>query len=209
MEFLCLRKYCLLFSFGLILLIPLSANEGEEFITMYEGMGDDFISIEKAIPDYPALMLVYGNSDERHFAITSYDETNEYLDLLVNTTDRYLGTVPLDLGSAGNTAFLEINATGAWQLIIYPIFAAERLEKNIDYYDTGDNVLWIEEEGSLLEIAGNGGERHFSVIAYDSFGNYSDLLVNTTDVYAGRVRLPSDTLILQVSAVGDWTMTLR
>ncbi len=194
----------------LILIINFSLSaESNEFINTYEGSGDDYIQIEKAMDELPAAAMIFGNSAGRHFSITSYTASGDYIDLLVNTTDKYSGTVPIDLGITEKAKYLEINAVGTWSINIYPIPAIPQLTSTNAVSDTGDYLLWIEGDGSMLLINGNSSERHFSVIAYDIYGNYNGLLVNTTDRYSGRVRLPKDSLILQISAVGDWSIELQ
>ncbi|MFA7018737.1 MAG: hypothetical protein WC239_07120 [Sphaerochaetaceae bacterium] len=191
----------------IIISFPLTAA-ADEYINTYQGSGDDYIQIKKTIDDFPAAALILGNSAGRHFAVTSYSSTGEYIDLLVNTTDSYKGTVPIDLGSNKTAKFLEINAVGAWSIHIYPIIAIPHVTSEAVFSGTGDSLLWIDGTGSMLSIKGNSSERHFCVTAYDSYGSYNGLLVNTTNRYSGRVRLPKDSLILQIGATGDWSVEL-
>lgn len=185
--------------------LPLIAADNK-YIKTYRGSGDDYILIEKQIDDLPAAATIFGNIAERHFSVKSYSATGEYIDLLVNTTDYYQGTVPFDLGSNKTVRFLDIKAIGNWTVIVYPLIAIPHLTKKVS--DTGDSLLWINGAGSMLSIIGNSSERHFSVKSFDSYGNYNDLLVNTTNRYSGKLRLPKDSLILQISAVGDWSIEL-
>lgn len=61
--------------------------------------------------------------------------------------------------------------------------------------------------GSTATITGNDAERNFVVRAYNAQGRRS-LLVNELDKYSGKVML-NDPIIFQVSAVGDWSITLN
>ncbi len=175
----------------------------------YEGNGDDIISIEKPNDDLPALLVVNGNRSARHFSITGYDANRNRTSLLVNTTESYSGIVALDLPARTNTKFLEISASGSWIVHLYSIGAAPKIAVGEDFSDKGDNVLWVEGDASIASISGNSTQRHFSVTAYDGNGNRSGLLVNTTDRYSGRVMVPNNTLLLEVNAVGDWSITLE
>lgn len=180
-----------------------------EYINEYGGSGDDYIRIEKTIHEIPAAVLVLGNSSSRHFSVTSYSASGTYIDLLVNTTEPYNGIVPIDLGTKDDAKYLEVNAVGSWKIFVYPIFAIPNVTSGSAVSDSGDSLLWIEGEGSVLSVNGNSAGRHFSIVAYDEYGDYNGLLVNTTDRYSGRVRLPKDSLILQISAVGDWSIELQ
>ena len=55
----------------------------------------------------------------------------------------------------------------------------------------------------LAHIKGNEQARHFSVKGY---GSSSDLLVNTTDPYEGTVILANDTIVLDITASGAWSI---
>ena len=57
------------------------------------------------------LVSVTGNSSERHFAIQGYGDGGR--DLMVNTTDSYVGTVRLP---RGEIVVLEITAVGEWEI---------------------------------------------------------------------------------------------
>jgi hypothetical protein len=126
--------------------------------------------------------------------------------LRVNTSDPYNGIVGVDLGSKKNTIRLEIKAVGNWKIAVWHIGSAQKIKT----YKSGesDNVLWVEGEPSIAKIAGNKKSRHFSVTAYDKYGNYQKLLVNTSKPYNGKVLLPKNVLLLQIKAVGDWTINL-
>lgn len=74
------------------------------------GANDDIVAVQSG-----GRLQVSGNSAERHFAIWAYDATGRSLDLLVNTTDSYSGTVQVP----NNTRYLQITAKGGWSLT-YP-----------------------------------------------------------------------------------------
>ena len=132
----------------------------------------------------------------------------DIIDFLVNTLDPYIGVVPIDLADFGTTAYLEIEAEGPWFIEIFPILAIPHLHTGEFFSESGDALLLIHGAGTMLTVTGNASRRHFSVIAYDSYGDYNGLLINTTDQYNNRVQLPADTFILQVSAVGPWSLRM-
>ena len=68
--------------------------------------GDSAIDFENPFPI--GIAHIIGNSASRYFGITSYDNSGETIDLLVNTTDPYEGTVVLK----SDTVLFEINAVG-------------------------------------------------------------------------------------------------
>ncbi|HUG14685.1 MAG TPA: hypothetical protein VMM78_06660 [Thermomicrobiales bacterium] len=173
----------------------------------YSGSGDDVISIEKpGGPDSVAIAYIRGNAAGNHFAVTSYGDGGEYVDLLVNTTDPYEGIVLLDIRQGERTTLLEITATGEWHVEVRPLAAARRVSIPGAVEGMGDDVLIVDGTPSTAHITGNAGASHFAVIAY---GDRSHLLVNTTDPYEGRVIIASDVVLVQVDAEGGWQVTFE
>ena len=71
-----------------------------------EGVGDDVFLLAGETPD---VANITGNAAGVYFGVTSY---GEYIDLLVNLTDPYEGTVILE----PDTLVIEVNATGLWTI---------------------------------------------------------------------------------------------
>lgn len=83
----------------------------------------------------------------------------------------------------------------------------------IVYSGSGDDVVDIEipeDFGEyVFQINGNEDARHFSVISYDSQGEYSELLVNTSDPYEGiTMDASQDVARLEVKATGEWSISV-
>jgi hypothetical protein len=71
----------------------------------------------------------------------------------------------------------------------------------------GDEVVMVTGRISeLARIQGNADATHFAIFAYTR--DDRELLFNTTDPYSGIVILPTGTYILEVVAVGDWTIEI-
>lgn len=176
----------------------------------YKGSGDDFIRLEKPDNGLPALMGVVGNLDESHFAITGYSDNNEKTDLFVNTTEYYEGIVAIDLPiNTLETEWLEIKASSDWVIGIYSLGQALRIEQDEAFEGNGDNVLWVNGEVLFAQIEGNALESHFAIITYSKSLEKTGLLVNTTKKYLGKVRLPKETLFIEIKAEGNWTIILN
>ncbi len=73
---------------------------------VYSGTGDDVITLAPFEGVY--VFNIIGNSSNNHFSVKSYTSDGDYVDLLVNTTEEYNGTVVDDTQSATK---LEISAT--------------------------------------------------------------------------------------------------
>lgn len=169
------------------------------------GTGDSIVDVEKG-PE-PALVQIEGNAASRHFAVTSLGEGNEQLNLLVNTTEPYAGMRPLDFLEGEHTVRFEVTGEGDWTIEILPLGAIEVVSIPGEISGNGDYVFAVEGNPDTAQISGNAAGRHFAVRGYGS--GFPDLLVNTTDPYDGRVLLSADTLILEVTGVGEWTVVFE
>lgn len=94
----------------------------------HSGSGDGVVRLSKPDPELPALLVIRGNAAGRHFAVVGHTASRERTGALVNTTERYFGIVPVDLPPTRKTAILEVSAEGPWEIQVYPIGAAEKLE---------------------------------------------------------------------------------
>jgi hypothetical protein len=197
------------FVVGVVAPLVFNSNVWAQAHATYSGTGDDVVEISKPDEELPALLVVTGNRKGRHFAVVARDDAGTRIGALVNTTEPYDGIVPIDLPPRTNTTLLEISATGSWSIQLYSIGAAQKAEVPGTFEGEGDNVLWIEGEPSRAKIQGNTASRHFAVTAYDGNGNRLGAKVNTADPYSGSVIIPSETLLLQINAVGKWSVGLR
>lgn len=180
---------------------PTSSDQFEipDSIT-YSGSGDDVITIDQLEGVF--VFHIVGNQEERHFSVKGYDSSGESTELLVNTTSAYEGTT---IDPSQKTVMLEIKATGDWSIDVKSIFEMGTISSGETVSGSGDSVILVSSYGSTANISGNTSERHFSV---KSYGSESDkLLVNTTEVYEGTVMLIGKPIILEVNAVGEWSIS--
>lgn len=192
-----------------VLLVAASVTPLNAQHATYSGTGDDVVQIDKPEDDRPALLVIQGNRQGRHFAVVGHTQNRQRTGALVNTTEPYSGIVPVDLPPNQNTALLEVSATGAWDIKVYPIGAARKVDVPSSFNGDGDQVLWLEGDATTARITGNQTEHHFAVIAYDNYGNRLRALVNTTDSYNGTVMMPANVLLLEISTNGTWTIQLE
>lgn len=174
------------------------------FAATYTGNGDDYFEISK--PDDMALITIEGNKNNRHFAVQGVNSNGDNTKLFVNATEPYYGTRALDFSASNDTTHLEVMASGSWKIEISPVSQAKSINVGSEVTGTGDQVLKVNGKPNAAKIKGNNQQRHFSVMAW---GDYRDLLVNTTDKYDGTVRVSSPVYFLEITAVGDWSITLQ
>lgn len=166
------------------------------------GSGDSVVDFEN--PFEVSIAHVTANAASRHFSIWSYDANGNQVDLLVNTTDPYEGIVLMDTEIDSFTTRFEVTATGVWIIVVDHLTAARELEVPGTIEGVGDDVVILRGgTPDLANVTGNEASRHFSIWGY---GSSADLLVNTTDPYEGTVILSGDTIVLEITAVGPWSI---
>jgi len=165
---------------------------------IFSGTGADVIALDDFVGTY--VFVVRGNPDARHFSIWGYGAGRN---LLVNTTMVYDGIV---FNRDQDTSLLEITAHGDWSIEQRSLSEMRTIQTGTTVTGTGDEVLQVLSHGQTATIEGNAGGRHFSIWGH---GNRRSLLVNTTNVYSGRVMLRNSYTILEISAVGDWSITFE
>ena len=58
----------------------------------------------------------------------------------------------------------------------------------------------------IATISGNQDSHYFGVAGYGS--GFPDMLVNTTDPYQGQTVVESGVVVLEIEAVGNWSIEL-
>jgi hypothetical protein len=181
---------------------PIPTNTPEPIVL--SGNGDSIV--DSVNPFGAAIVHITGNAGAHFFAVKNYDESGNYIDLLVNTTDPYDGVRPLDFLDGEVTTRFEVTATGEWKIEILPLSSMKVLTAPGVFDGKGDDVILVKGGvPDLAKIKGNAGARYFGVRAWSDSGR--DSLVNTTDPYEGTQILPrGDFLILEIQAEGEWSI---
>lgn len=169
---------------------------------VYTGKGDSVIELDEFDGIY--VFRITGNEASRHFAVWGYDENAEKTELLVNTSEPYSGTT---MDTSLETKMLEITASGEWTVEVMSVSSMDIITAGDTYSGSGDSILLMRNYGQTATISGNEISQHFAVWSHGSIS--SELMVNTSEPYEGTVMLKGDPLILQVTAVGDWSITLN
>lgn len=174
---------------------------------VYNGNGNDIVFIDDDISEKLDPMWVFeivGNEADKHFAVTAYDKDGEYLDLLVNTTRPYSGTV---YEKTIEGRMLEVQATGAWTITAKSIYTVPTMRQGVTHTGENDTVLlYLDGEARFLTASGNAGGNYFSVWAHGIDG--SELLINTTEPYEGKSIISKEPIVIEVNATGEWSLTI-
>jgi hypothetical protein len=172
-----------------------------------EGSGDDVVDANLGFRIGTAHITYEGTG---HFAVKNLDDNNEWIDLLVNDSGPYDGWLPIGFfDSEEQTERFEVNASGPWKIIVYPLS-----EVNMNHIcdvptvctGKGDDIVFLRGSKPDKAHVTSVEKGHFAVKSI-SLSDY-DLLVNDTGPYEGTVLLDPDTIVLIISAEGNWSIDI-
>lgn len=165
------------------------------------GTGDNVVDFEKFEGAAIARIAYIG---ERNLIITSYDESGEQLDLLVNHIGAYNGVRPIDFIDGERATRFEVQASGEWTIEIVPLAAAEVLTVPGMVEGTGDTVYLVE--GVADTVMATATEGNFAVYGYN---NRRNLIINEIAPYEGTSLLPDNLIVLVVETRGAWSLDFQ
>lgn len=171
----------------------------------YSGSGDTILEI--ALPAGPDSIGVgaFTHTGSSNFSVWSLNNNLEQDDLLVNTIGNYSGTVLFNMSSSTTITALEIGADGPWTLTLKDVRTLRELTQGSENTGQGDDVLVYYGEATVADIS-HSGEHNFAVWSY---GDENDLLINEIGPYSGQVRWQAGPSIIEVTADGAWTISLK
>lgn len=159
-----------------------------------------------SIPENSAAIATIAHRGSSNFAVKSIAADGSSNGLLVNEIGNYAGTVLFDTSISEHSVAFDVEADGSWTILIQHPSKARRWDGRSALTARGDSVLFISPavSGFLSVTASHRGSSNFAVRAY---GDQRSLLVNEIGRFSGRVLVPSGTLLLEVTADGDWSVT--
>jgi hypothetical protein len=179
----------------------------------YAGNGDSVIDIDIDRIGGVGVLKIEGNSSSRFFGVNGIDISGNPSELYVMSTEPYSGIRPININNSAKIRRLEIKATGEWTISLMSL--SPELLRSIQVPGTlsgkGDEVILISgATPDVAKIIGNQSARFFGINAYTTDSIFSiNPLVMTTDPYNGTVILPSTTFIIEINAVGDWSIEIK
>ncbi|WP_087484842.1 hypothetical protein [Brachybacterium massiliense] len=169
----------------------------------YSGTGAEVVIIDPLGEDVFYATVAHDGSS--NFAMWSVDENGQDIDLLVNEIGDYDGDVALNF--AEDPAALRVEADGAWSIDLVPLQEAPRWDGSAPFEATGDSIVIVAgvAEGLTPVTLTHDGESNFAIWAWGE--SHPDLIVNDIGTYDGTTLLPDGSLVLQVNADGNWTIS--
>lgn len=172
----------------------------------YSGVGDSVVEVDFHDDARIASLSHDGTSN---FTVRTLTSGGDNSDMLANVIGAYQGRVLYNAGEREETAALEISADGPWEITLEPLSTAVSWEEGEDEFaGAGDEVVQLDRtpEGITALSMTHDGTSNFAIWGYTRTGR--DLLVNEIGAYEGQVSLTAGTLLLAVTADGNWTFGL-
>lgn len=171
----------------------------------YSGTGAEVVIIDPLGEGVFYATVTHDGSS--NFALWSVDENGQDIDLLVNEIGDYDGDVALNF--AEDPAALRVEADGAWSIDLVPLQEAPRWDGGAPFEGTGDSIVIVAgvADGLTPVTLTHDGESNFAIWAWGE--SYPDLIVNDIGAYDGTTLLPDGSLVLQVNADGNWTISVN
>lgn len=169
----------------------------------FSGTGSEVVILEPL--DEEVLFATVTHSGSSNVALWSVDENGQDIDLLVNEIGNYEGQVAFNFRD--NPAAVRIEADGEWAIDLAHLSEAPRWDGKGAYEAKGDSIVIVDgvADGLTPVTLTHDGKSNFAIWAWGE--SYPDLIVNDIGSYDGTTLLPDGSLVLQVSADGNWTIS--
>lgn len=169
----------------------------------FSGTGSEVVILEPLGEE--VFFATVTHSGSSNIALWSVDENGQDIDLLVNDIGDYAGQVAFNFRE--DPAAIRVEADGAWTIDLVHLSEAPRWDGVAPYEATGDSLVIVDgvAEGLTPVNLTHDGESNFAIWAWGE--SYPDLIVNDIGVYEGTTLLPDGSLVLQVNADGNWTIS--
>jgi hypothetical protein len=171
----------------------------------FAGRGDDVLKV--SVPNDDAALVYFKHRGNSNFIVVAHDPQGERLDSLVNDIGNYEGIRPVNFTADEVLASLEIDADGRWVIEVRHITTARQMADGT-VKGIGDEVVGVESELLTGETARlkHTGESNFIVTAW---GESREGIVNEIGKYDGRNLVPAGTLLFEIQADGNWSLTFE
>ncbi len=167
----------------------------------HSGSGDSVVTLPEGVD---AAMVTVSHDGAASFVVKGLDASEQpTMDLLVNTTGAYSGTVAYGLSGdvGGQAVMLAITADGNWTIDVAPLGSAEEFAGS----GSGDAVFLYSGASTSLALH-HDGAKNFIVFQHTGVAFPFALLVNAVGEYVGTVPLAPGPSVVTVNADGLWTV---
>lgn len=169
--------------------------------TVYEGRGDDVVTIAK---DPGVAVLLFECPKCSSNTVVKTDGADA---LLVNEIGSYTGKHLIDARSGSTTSTLEIKASGVWKVTVASGLGFATMQTGTNPVSgRGDDVVLLMSASTTKAHITNRGQSNFAVWVIPIESGRSNLAINEIGSYDGTVRLDTPAVV-KITSSGNWTIT--
>lgn len=175
------------------------AKWGKFSTVTISGSGADVVQLAKPLV---AGILVASHDGEANFIVHSFNSKLKPKEYLVNEIGPFSGSVAFGIGyTKSKTYGFEIEADGAWTLILKPFSMAKTLTKS----GRGFGVYKVTYPSRKILKFTHDGSANFIVHQFCTNGSI-DYVVNEIGRYSGKKIVSAGKCLLEIMADGNWTI---
>ncbi len=203
-----------------------SPGAGPSWAATPGGHGIDFPTIHLAghgdgeatftIPDATTAIAVVSSTGVGPFSVESLAVDRSVIDLLVSATSPYAGTVLFNWQAGNQPVAFRLAGGSDWTIDVEPVEHAPSWAAS-SLTGSGDRVLRLTEpiSGTLKIHVAHPAAGRLTIAAFlgdsdEGEGSFADLarapLLSVTGPYDGVIELAEDTILVTITADGDWTL---
>lgn len=169
----------------------------------YEGDGDGEVTLPA---DMGAALARIAVRDSQRFTVESVGVDDRPLGTVVDTTQTYTGTRPLNFETGPTAAHLRVTTDGVWTIDVVDLDEAPRLRAPGHYDGVGDQVVFVGGDPSHATFHATATNGRFVV---DGYGIFKAPIVDEPSPYRATVVLPREAgFVLEIRADGPWSADL-
>ena len=168
------------------------------------GSGDSVLEINKW---NSAGLFKATYTGEHNFIVENFDAAGNQIDVLINTIGAYSGSKLIDVYDNDLTARIAIHASGPWEIQILPLSSVRSVLVPGVVQGVGDDVVLLAHAAGKTDLfKADASQASHNFIVYGLSNTDFYLMFNEIAPYTGTVISDGDTVLIQVSATGPWSI---
>jgi hypothetical protein len=190
-------------------------GHGIDFPTIHlSGHGDGEAAFTS--PDATTAIAVVSSAGVGPLSVESLAVDRSVIEVLVSTASPYTGTVLFDWQAGNQAVAFRVTGAGDWTIDVEPVEHAPSWAAS-SLTGSGDRVLRLAEpiSGTLTIHVVHPAAGHLAITGFigdsdEGPGSFADLardpLLSVTGPFDGVIKLADGSIVLTITAEGDWTL---
>ena len=173
-----------------------------DYYAKFSGTGNDVVALPKGLSEG---LITYSHSGSSNFIVSTLSSENDLDEVTVDVTGTTKGTTFFGIPDSRGSASIEVQADGAWTLVVKPLTTAPKFSAAVS--GSGRAVLWYTGRAATRTLTHSGSDNF--IIDEATMTEYRDwkMLVNEIGQYSGRTAVLAGPAIMVLDADGPWSIS--